>query len=154
MKLGKLGKLLVDPPLKYKGREVYFHLLHGERRLNYKDDRRVRIGVWHKAKTADGSEFAKEISLCVQGMHACAEFQDARDYHSLFTGSWVCLVELRGSITHGEDKAVALERRVLAWRKIARGELSKVIGFDSGQAKNWVVRSKNPNDKAEFLRGE
>ena len=74
-----------------------------DRKLGYKDDRTVRIGITHKVKG--------ELKLCKNGLHASTRLIDALKYAP---GPILYLVDLSGEFLSGEDKLCARERKYLA----------------------------------------
>jgi len=88
-----------------------WHFLPEDRRLRYRDCRKVRVG---ETLTCAGP-----LVLCGRGMHASAKAIDALNYAP---GPIVCRVRLSGEILapEGEDKACATERTVLAMTDATR----------------------------------
>lgn len=62
---------------------------------------------------ADGEWLVQpgEIVMCASGLHASLHPFDALNYAP---GNTLCLVELAGTIIHGDDKVVAKKRRIVA----------------------------------------
>ena len=93
--------------------EVYtgWHFLAEDGKLAYGDNRKPRKGVWYKAKPDMDNSYSGTPTLCEWGMHASPTVLNALQYAP---GPILCRVELRENIARGDDKAVAIERRILA----------------------------------------
>jgi len=80
-----------------------WHFVAADRKLGYGDGRLVKPGVTYKVDC--------EPELCERGLHASKRLIDALRYAP---GPVLCKVRLGGAVVHGEDKAAATERTVLA----------------------------------------
>jgi len=110
--------------------ELYFHILRSDRCLSYGDNREVVPGREMKARRVTSHRegvFDGNPILCSYGMHASINIQDAVKYKRLESGVWICLVRLNTKVVHGNDKSVALRRKVVAMRQLKRGDLKRII---------------------------
>ena len=85
-----------------------WHFLRSDKRLGYKDGRKVVKG--RKMKCPPD----RKIQLCEYGMHASLRLLDALSF-VYWKNPIVCRVELSGDVIQGIDKIVAPERKVIAW---------------------------------------
>jgi hypothetical protein len=84
-----------------------WHFLPASRKLELEQSPRdVVLGAWMRYA---GDE---PVEMCARGMHASRRAINALSFER---GPVVCWVELRGGIVEAGDKAVAEERRVVAW---------------------------------------
>ena len=85
----------------------YWHFVRcdgdGTPRLNYGDGRKILVG---ETLTIEG-----EPVLCEHGLHASKRAIDALGYCRY--DACLCLVELGGTVVHGDDKSVATARTVV-----------------------------------------
>ncbi len=81
-----------------------FHFLPADRRLRYGDGRKVRDGETLSYINAAPPK------LCERGMHASVRCQDALGYAP---GAVLCVVDVTGDVTEGDDKIVGRHRKVL-----------------------------------------
>jgi hypothetical protein len=88
--------------------QLYWHFLRDDKRLRYRDNRRVSNGEIVEAGRT--YEAVGPLELCHNGMHASKRAIDALEYAY---GSIVCRVALEGEIQDGADKSVARRRTVL-----------------------------------------
>ena len=84
-------------------RHRYWHFLGEDKRLRYRDGRKVEIGKTIKVSC--------QPVLCKSGLHASYRAIDALQYAR---GPIVCRVMLGGTLIVGDDKVAATERTVLA----------------------------------------
>ena len=84
-------------------RHRYWHFLGEDKRLRYRDGRKVEIGKTIKVSC--------QPVLCKSGLHASYRAIDALKYAS---GPIICRVMLGGTLIVGDDKVAATERTVLA----------------------------------------
>jgi hypothetical protein len=82
---------------------TYWHFLNEDRRLANGDGRKVKVGETYRVEG--------QPQLCHRGLHASKRLIDALFYAP---GPVLCKVQLGGVVVHGDDKAVATERTVLA----------------------------------------
>ena len=82
--------------------DIYYYFSNKDKRLRYNDNRVIRKGITHKVKG--------DIKLCSSGLHASRKILDALQYAP---DNYLWLVNLSGTIIHGEDKSVASEREYL-----------------------------------------
>ena len=85
-----------------------WHFLRSDKRLGYKDGRKVVKG--RKMKCPPD----RKIQLCEYGMHASLRPLDALSFVH-WKNPIVCRVELSGDVIQGIDNIVAPERKVIAW---------------------------------------
>jgi len=86
-----------------------YHFVREDRKL--RDGQKPRVGKVYRLPPG-----AKPV-LRKQGYHASADVLDALSYAP---GPILCCVELRGTIVHGTNKAVATECKVLSARDVTR----------------------------------
>ena len=94
--------------MKKQDKVLAWHFLRPDKRLGYKDGRKVVKG----RKMKCGPD--RTIRLCEYGMHASLSPLDALSFVH-WANPIICRVELSGGVLHGEDKIVAPERKVIAW---------------------------------------
>ena len=85
-----------------------FYFSNSDKKLRHNDGRQIRKGRTHKVKC--------DPVLCERGLHASERLIDALKYAP---GNYLWLVDLKGKIVAGDDKAVADERKY-------------IDGFDAG----------------------
>lgn len=135
--------------LKGKKGEFYFHTLcHGGRLANG-DGRSPELGEWLRARYMykDKSGVWRDCGAvsnpeeCNPGMHACKTNLGIQLWGKTYGGAILCVVKLRGKVKHfKDDKSVALERKIVAMRKIPNA--ANFRGIRSEDLARWVFNHK------------
>lgn len=99
--------------------ELYFHVLDGNRKLRFGDDRIVEPGSEMKAKTQLTAKGTPRIlpRECQFGMHGCKDVGSSA-LSNFELHKWVCVVRLWGNVRTFYNKSAGLRRKVVAMRQI------------------------------------
>lgn len=125
---------------KNKNKWVGWHFL--------KEDKRLRWGTKEVVKKGRVYCVEGELKLCEFGLHASKKPLDALKYAP---GPIVCLVELRGEILEGEDKACATKRKVLKMADATK-VLHEFACWCAGKVKRAWLKGKATNEELGTAR--
>ena len=116
-----------------------FYFSNSDKKLRHNDGRQIRKGRTHKVKC--------DPVLCERGLHASERLIDALKYAP---GNHLWLVDLKGEIVTGDDKAVAVERKYIDGfdatdllyefsRKVALINIKKIYKYCSQKDYDLIV---------------